>query len=75
MDPGDDSRRPLDTLRPMSTRVYLRPPVARDRREFLERARPPVLHKPFRVDQFLEAVHERLLERSRQAGTGATPSA
>ena len=50
----------------MSTRVYLRPPVARDRREFLERARASrEMHRPWNYPPVDDEAFASYLERTR----------
>jgi len=49
----------------MSTSVYLRPPVARDRREFLERARASrEMHRPWNYPPVDDEAFASFLERS-----------
>ena len=51
---------------PMSTRVYLRPPVARDRAEFLQRVyESPRLHRPWTYPPADDEAFATYLQRSR----------
>lgn len=58
--------RPIGTLRPMSARVFLRPPAARDRAEFLARVRASRrLHRPWVHPPADDAPFACYLQRSR----------